>query len=90
MRETGWSPIYCRRRFLKRLVPSKKLLLCLETNIENATHNGEAFICFWFENYIYVRSSHNIIRLRIKSLYKVIPWEAEKNLESKNEKPYSL
>ena len=24
MRETGWSPIYCRRRYLKRFVPSTR------------------------------------------------------------------
>ncbi len=40
-RETGWSPIYCRRRLLKRFAPSKKLLLCAEMRIENVAHNGE-------------------------------------------------
>ena len=41
MRETGWSPIYCRRRLLRRFAPSKKLLLCAEMRIENVAHNGE-------------------------------------------------
>ena len=46
MRETGWSPIYCRRRLLRRFAPSKKLLLCTEMCIENVAHNGEAFARF--------------------------------------------
>ena len=40
MRETGWSPIYCRRRFLRKVAPSKQLLLCIEMCIENVAHNG--------------------------------------------------
>ena len=45
-RETGWSPIYCRRRFLRRVVPSKFLLLQREISDDNMAYNGEAFI--WF------------------------------------------
>ena len=45
-RETGWSPIYYERGFLRRVVLSKKLLLHREICDENVTHNGEAFICF--------------------------------------------
>jgi len=39
-RETGWSPIYCRRRLLRRFAPSKKLLLQRETSDDNAAYNG--------------------------------------------------
>ena len=41
MRETGWSPIYCRRRILRRVVPSKKLLLQGEIPDDNMAYNGE-------------------------------------------------
>ena len=40
MRETGWSPIYCRRRFLRKFAPSKKLLLYRVICDENAAYNG--------------------------------------------------
>ena len=41
MRETGWSPIYCRRRFLRGAAPSKKLLLHEEIRDDNVAYNGE-------------------------------------------------
>ena len=40
-RETGWSPIYCRRRLLRRFAPSKKLLLRAVMRDDNAAYNGE-------------------------------------------------
>jgi hypothetical protein len=51
MRETGWSPIYCRRRLLRRFAPSKKLLLHAEMCDDNAAYNGEAFISFGLRIY---------------------------------------
>ena len=41
MRETGWSPIYYERGYLRRVVLSKKLLLQEEIPDDNVTHNGE-------------------------------------------------
>ncbi len=45
VRETGWSPIYCRRRLLMRFAPSKKLLLRTEMCVENSAYNGEVVYC---------------------------------------------
>ena len=44
MRETGWSPICCRRCCLRGVFSSKKLLLCEVIRIENSANNGEIFI----------------------------------------------
>lgn len=44
MRETGWSPIYHGRGFLRRVVPSKILLLQREIADDNVAHNGEVYI----------------------------------------------
>ena len=41
MRETGWSPIFCGRRNLRGLDPSKLLLLSRVIGIENTANNGE-------------------------------------------------
>ena len=41
MRETGWSPICCRRCCLRELFPSKKLLLLRVIEDDNPTNNGE-------------------------------------------------
>ena len=56
MRETGWSPIYYERGFLRRVVLSKKLLLHGEICDENVTHNGEAVYCLRFREFVYTRS----------------------------------
>ena len=39
-RETGWSPIYCRRRYLRGVVPSKVLLLHGVIRDDNSANNG--------------------------------------------------
>jgi len=41
--------------------------------IENAAHNGEAFIWFWFR--IAIFRSEVAVCLKIEILFKVIPWE---------------
>ena len=46
MRETGWSPIYCRRRFLRGVIFSKVLLLHRVICDDNAANNGEILIVF--------------------------------------------
>ena len=43
MRETGWSPIYYRRLFLRRVVPSKELLLQREISDDNMAYNGGVY-----------------------------------------------
>jgi len=61
MRETGWSPIYCRRLSLRRAVPSKPLwalLLHKEICDDNLANNGGVFINFWF----YEKTYHNGLR----------------------------
>ena len=40
MRETGWSPIYCRRRFLRGVISSKLLLLHAVMCDDNVANNG--------------------------------------------------
>ena len=45
-RETGWSPIYCRRRFLRGVIFSKVLLLHRVICDDNAANNGEILIVF--------------------------------------------
>ena len=44
MRETGWSPIYHGRGFLRRVVPSEILLLQREIADDNVAHNGEVYV----------------------------------------------
>ena len=46
MRETGWSPIFCGRRNLRGLDPSKLLLLSRVIGIENTANNGETWLVF--------------------------------------------
>ena len=46
LRKTGWSPICCRRRNLRRSAPSKILLLHGEIRDDNVANNGETFISF--------------------------------------------
>ena len=50
--------------------------------IENAAHNGEAFIWLWFENYD-TNGLCVIICLRTRTLFKVIPWEVDLTLKKK-------
>lgn len=50
MRETGWFSIYRGRRFLRRFVPSKQLLLHREICDDNVAYNGEVYVSVWFES----------------------------------------
>ena len=75
-RETGWSPIYCRRRYLTRVVPSKKLLLGGEIPHDNTAYNGEAYVTSA------PRGRHTTVQCMANSLEDrnrdtVIPWEVD-------------
>ena len=76
MRETGWSPIYCRRRLLRRFAPSKKLLLCTEMCIENVAHNGEVAHRVLSESYC-PTSPWITNSLEDQKSGTIIPWEVD-------------
>lgn len=76
MRETGWSPIYCRRRFLRRVVPSKFLLLQREISDDNMAYNGEVYVTFG------IRGECATVQCALNSLEDrnvdmIIPWEVD-------------
>ena len=77
MRETGWSPIYCRRRLLKRFAPSKKLLLCTEMCIENVAHNGEVAHRFLVRELLSALVQLTTNSLEDQKSGTIIPWEVD-------------
>ena len=77
MRETGWSPIYCRRRLLKRFAPSKKLLLRAVMRDDNAAYNGGVVYCVLVREFLSALVQRITNSLEDQESDTIIPWEVD-------------
>jgi hypothetical protein len=77
VRETGWSPIYCRRRLLRRFAPSKKLLLQKEISDDNAAYNGEVAHRSLVREFLYALVQWINDSLEDQKNDTIIPWEVD-------------
>ena len=77
-RETGWSPIYCRRRFLRGVIFSKVLLLHRVICDDNAANNGEILIVFGLLITPALNGSKAVVQYTWgPEVIKTIPWEVD-------------
>ena len=76
-RETGWSPIYCRRRLLKRFAPSKKLLLRAVMRDDNAAYNGGVVYRILVREFLSAPVQWIINSLEDQKSDTIIPWEVD-------------